>query len=78
MNPLRNVLATACISAMRTAKTAACFSMLPNAMTYDSYIALFPNATTTKDEKTFQAYIVQCKDNDKSALSYGYHDWTNM
>jgi hypothetical protein len=43
----------------------------------DSYFALFPNAINTRDEKTFQAYIVQCN-NDKTALSYGCHDWTNM
>jgi len=50
MSPLRNVLAAACVIPMRTAKSAACFSALPNAKAYDSYVALFPNAVTTRDK----------------------------
>lgn len=50
MSPLRNVLAAACISPMRTAKSTACFSMLPNPKAYESYVALFPNAATTRDK----------------------------
>jgi hypothetical protein len=51
MSPLRNALATACISPLRTAKAAAGFSMLPTAKAYDSYVALFPNAANTRDDK---------------------------
>lgn len=50
MSPLRNVLAAACVSPMRTAKSAARFSTLPNAKAYENYVALFPNAATTRDK----------------------------
>jgi len=54
------------------------FQHVDKCKTYDSYVALFPNAATTRDENPFRLTLCSVMTMNKDALSYGYHNWTNM
>ena len=55
---------------MRTAKSAACFSTLPNAKAYDSYFAIFSKAATTRDEKPFRLTLCNVMTTIKDVLTH--------
>lgn len=54
------------------------FQHVAKCKAYDSYVALFPNAATTRDEKLLRLKLCNVMRAKKDALSYGYLNWTNM